>query len=312
MLFKKKDLQTLNEDLYTKVRAEFKIQYTDYNKNTHSGSVGSMNELVNATQGDPVFVLQCFENNMIRWVDQMYDDSGKVLHVNAKPVIWPEHLMQIKVGNCVDFAIFIHLYCQLANIPNLCVLLSFIDVENSTKKIGHMFTIFQDIHSGKWYVWNYIDVGYGFPNGPYNSPYEAIKRAVEYFNNEFNYGDTTLKCKFHVLTLDDIKVLQNNYKKFKIISQINLFFLMPDVKKFIISNSIYLDLNKIQLPSINNFGNITKYLSYMQKGISNKASKFIRTQNSKIKLTESGIILEPLFNKNKIKQKQINKPTLAL
>ena len=301
MLFNEKDLKVMNEDLYTNVRSEFKVQYTDYDNILHTDSVGSIHELVEATQGDPIFVLQCFENNMIRWNDLMYDSSGKVLHVNSKPIIWPEHLMQIKIGNCVDFAIFIHIYCQIANIQNLCVMLSFIDVENSTKRIGHMFTIFKDDSSGKWYVWNYIDVGYGFANGPYNSPYEAIKRAVEYFNNEFNNGDSSLKCKYHVLTLDDIKVLSSCYRKFRIINQLDLFFLMPDVKKFIMSNSIYLDPKNIHLPSIHNFGKITKYLSYMQKGITkNKLTKFIKTPKSKIRLTESGIIVETLLNKDKI------------
>lgn len=126
---------------------------------------------------DPISVLRSFSFNQVHWEQFDY----------AKPMRWPDHIIQHKVGNCVDFAVFMHYYFQFHNIEHGIGFVSFIDTDRLQLRMGHAFPIYKE--KNKYWIWNYFGderIEYSDINGPFDKVPEIMFDAAPYFSVLYN------------------------------------------------------------------------------------------------------------------------------
>lgn len=130
---------------------------------------------------DPLSVLMSFSLNHVSW-----EQFGR-----AKIMNWPENIIANKIGNCVDFAVFMHYYFRHFNIEHGIGFVSFIDIDRMMLRMGHAFPIYKD--NNKYWIWNYFGderIEYSDINGPFNKVPDIMFDAAPYFSVLYN---STLK-----------------------------------------------------------------------------------------------------------------------
>ena len=97
-------------------------------------------------------------------------------------IVWPDELLQTKVGICYDHAIFMHYCCERYKIKNaiLCIVAM---VQFPFKKelmmLGHAVTIYELPGIG-WYLFNY-QTNFGSVLGPYNSLEKTVQEYKSWY-----------------------------------------------------------------------------------------------------------------------------------
>ena len=116
-------------------------------------------------------------------------------------IVWPDELLQTKVGICYDHAIFMHYCCERFGIKNaiLCIVAM---VQFPFKKelvmLGHAVTIYELPKIG-WYLFNY-QTNLGSILGPYESLEKTVQEYKSWYTNfiikiPMNFGHKTFNLK---------------------------------------------------------------------------------------------------------------------
>lgn len=116
-------------------------------------------------------------------------------------IVWPDELLQTKVGICYDHAIFMHYCCERFGIKNaiLCIVAM---VQFPFKKelvmLGHAVTIYELPKIG-WYLFNY-QTNLGSVLGPYESLEKTVQEYKSWYTNfiikiPMNFGHKTFNLK---------------------------------------------------------------------------------------------------------------------
>jgi len=98
-----------------------------------------------------------------------------------KLIYWPETIIEMKMGGCHDFSIFMREYFQQKMMDYKFVYIMYASVTHQNIPYGHVFPIFKSDKDGNWYIWNYFAKGIGDVHGPFETPNDAAKAACEYF-----------------------------------------------------------------------------------------------------------------------------------
>ena len=120
-------------------------------------------------------------------------------------IVWPDELLQTKVGICYDHAIFMHYCCERFGIKNAILIIVGI-VEFPFKKelmmLGHAVTIYELPGIG-WYLFNY-QTNLGSVLGPYESLEETVKEYKDWYTKgllriptNFGHKKFSLTPKIH-------------------------------------------------------------------------------------------------------------------
>jgi len=133
----------------------------------------------------PVDLLKSFERSGVKW----NTPRGR-----NRPVVWPDEVIDTKLGCCLDFAIFSHLVFEHFGIPNALGYSVFAPHDLSLRFEGHAYTLFKI--NGFVFVWNYFGtewipslgstVYHWDINGPFKSYAEANKYLCPYFSVLFH------------------------------------------------------------------------------------------------------------------------------
>ena len=116
-------------------------------------------------------------------------------------IVWPDELLQTKVGICYDHAIFMHYCCERFGIKNaiLCIVAM---VQFPFKKelvmLGHAVTIYELPKIG-WYLFNY-QTNLGSVLGPYETLEKTVQEYKSWYTNfiikiPMNFGHKTFNLK---------------------------------------------------------------------------------------------------------------------
>ena len=147
--------------------------------------------------------------NKVRWVTKKEGDRRyKERHGEGKNdcfIVWPDELLQTKVGICYDHAIFMHYCCERFGIKNAILIIVGM-VEFPFKKelmmLGHAVTIYELPGIG-WYLFNY-QTNLGSVLGPYESLEETVKEYKDWYTKgllriptNFGHKKFSLTPKIH-------------------------------------------------------------------------------------------------------------------
>ena len=120
-------------------------------------------------------------------------------------IVWPDELLQTKLGICYDHAIFMHYCCERFGIKNAILIIA-ATVEFPFKKeltmLGHAVTIYELPGIG-WYLFNY-QTNLGSVLGPYNSIEDTVKAYKNWYTvhllripTNFGHKKFSLTPKIH-------------------------------------------------------------------------------------------------------------------
>lgn len=115
--------------------------------------------------------------------DVKYEDPQKT---GKRPMYWPDDIIRNKVGNCLDFAVFMHFYFQKRGIEHA---LGFtINIGRTFGQLveGHSFPIFRSNIDGNLWIWNYFARKQADINGPFKTYKEIEDEAGPYFSVLYN------------------------------------------------------------------------------------------------------------------------------
>lgn len=147
--------------------------------------------------------------NKVRWVTKKEGTRRyKERHGEGNNdcfIVWPDELLQTKVGICYDHAIFMHYCCERFGIKNAILIIVGM-VEFPFKKelimLGHAVTIYELPGIG-WYLFNY-QTNLGSVLGPYESLEETVKEYKDWYTKgllriptNFGHKKFSLTPKIH-------------------------------------------------------------------------------------------------------------------
>ena len=136
--------------------------------------------------------------NKVRWFtskeiamrDKKFNDND---HRGKCIIVWPDELLQTKIGICYDHAIFMHYCCERFGLKNVILIIVAVvefPFKKELVKLGHAVAIYELPGIG-WYLFNYR-TNLGSVLGPYNSLDETVKSYKEWFTNlliKTNFGN---------------------------------------------------------------------------------------------------------------------------
>ena len=148
--------------------------------------------------------------NKVRWYTDKEGSKRDVKlndpeHRGGCLIVWPDELLQTKIGICYDHAIFMHYCCERFGIKN-AILLIVATVEFPFKKdlmlLGHAVTIYELPGIG-WYLFNY-QTNLGSVLGPYKSLDDTVKAYKDWYTSQliriptnFGHKKFSLTPKIH-------------------------------------------------------------------------------------------------------------------
>ena len=152
---------------------------------------------------NPMVDVQRFEtNSFIKFCIRAKTPAGAMLsfiHNNVKyesssdpnrSIYWPSDIMRNKVGNCMDFGVFMHLFFKNQGIEHALGFTSFIDKGTGKINPGHCYPVFK-WYDGKYWIWNYFATRMADINGPFLSYDDVKDEAGSYFSVLFNSDSLT-------------------------------------------------------------------------------------------------------------------------
>lgn len=164
---------------------------------------------------------------------------------NDDCIVWPDELLQTKIGICYDHAIFMHYCCERFDIKN-AILIIVATVEFPFKKnlmmLGHAVTIYELPEIG-WFLFNY-QTNLGSVLGPYKSLDDVVKSYKSWYANlliklptNFGHKKFSLTPKIHSIhtQIHDTKEQFAVYDQFyndKYCTQNDLIRRIPGMYKF--------------------------------------------------------------------------------